>query len=241
MNRYVEITGDVDGLAALRIFMSVRALIRAKVVALQERDVPGKARMAADKYLATAHSFLVPTTARLVAIGGLSGTGKSSIARETAPALDPPPGALVLRSDVIRKRISGVSPTTRLPASAYNAQVSARVYATLNEHAALGLAAGHSVIVDAVFAAPEERNAIEALAADHPFTGIWLDATLGTRTSRVSSRLGDASDADAAIVAAQDGYDIGTLRWIRVPADEALPNVVAQVRTLCTRDRPTGQ
>ena len=95
-----------------------------------------------------------PRPCRLVAIGGLRGSGKSPLGAALAPEI----GARVLRSDVIRKRLFGVAPETRLPTSAYAPKVSHRVYETLREKAAAALAAGYSVIIDAVSLKPEERQ-----------------------------------------------------------------------------------
>ena len=101
-----------------------------------------------------------------LAIGGGSGTGKTTLARALAPDLPgPAPGAVILRSDVIRKALFGRSPTDRLPPEAYAPDVSARVFATIAERAATCLAAGHSVIADAVYGHPAQRAAIAAVAA----------------------------------------------------------------------------
>ena len=115
------------------------------------------------------------------------------------------PGAVVLRSDVIRKRLHGVSPETRLGSDAYRPEVSARVYADLCARAATVLAAGYSVIADAVFADPAAREAIEQVARQSgaPFTGVWLEAPAEVLRARVSARSQDASDATAAVVERQ--------------------------------------
>ena len=133
LNRYLDLTGEDDGLAAMPLFLSLRAAIRAHVTAtVIDRAGRSEVRpeMAADArgYLDLAAQFLRPRSCRLVAIGGLSGSGKSTLAAALAPSL----GARVLRSDVIRKHLFGVAPETRLPASAYTSEVSRRVY----EHAA---------------------------------------------------------------------------------------------------------
>ena len=103
-------------------------------------------------YLKLAAQFLRPRSLRLDEIGGLSGTGKSTLAAALAPSLP----ARVLRSDVVRKRLFEVAPETRLPTSAYTARVSLRVYQTLRRKAANTLAAGYLVIVDAVSLKPGE-------------------------------------------------------------------------------------
>jgi predicted kinase len=78
----------------------------------------------------------------------------------------------------------------------------------LAEKARRVVAAGHSAIVDAVYARPHERAAIAAAGA--PFRGIFLTADLPTRVARVSARAADASDADAAVARVQENYDLGT-------------------------------
>ena len=120
MNRYLDLTGEDDGLAAMPLFLSSRAAIRAHVTAAaMERAVQPRAKseMGAEarSYLDLSAIMLRPRSCRLVAIGGLSGTGKSTLAAALAPSLE----ARVLRSDVIRKRLFGFAPETRLPASAY--------------------------------------------------------------------------------------------------------------------------
>src|SRR6267143_6866369 len=111
------------------LFLSSRAAIRAHVTATAlERTAGSGARpaMAAEarRYLDLAAQFLRPRSCRLVAMGGLSGTGKSTLAAALAPRL----GARVLRSDVIRKQLFGVGLETKLPAGAYVPEVSDRVY-----------------------------------------------------------------------------------------------------------------
>lgn len=154
---------------------------------------------------------------RLLAIGGLSGTGKSTLARALLAHL---PDAVLVRSDVERKAQFGVAETSRLGPEGYTADATRRVYRVLGEKAAAALAAGRTVIVDAVFARPDERDAIEAVAraAGACFTGIWLDAPQAVQIARVEARSGDASDATAEVVARQAGYDLGSLAWHRIDA-----------------------
>jgi predicted kinase len=80
------------------------------------------------------------------------------------------------------------------------------------------LRAGHSVVLDAVFARPEERQAAEALAVKVgvPFEGLWLDIPKEVAKERVASRTGDASDATPAVVERQFGYDVGRIDWQRL-------------------------
>ena len=80
------------------------------------------------------------------------------------------------------------------------------------------LRAGHSVVLDAVFAKPEERQAAEALArkVGVPFEGLWLDVPKDVAQARVAARKGDASDATPAVVERQFGYELGGDHWRRV-------------------------
>ncbi len=244
-NRYIRAHNDVaniDGLAALPFFLSMRAAIRAKVEATGLDHLSGEQKLASQERIRhlfqMAHSFLMPSHTgcsvssiqmpvslpppptvitngeqRLVAIGGLSGSGKSTCAMAWAPFIGRPPGALVLRSDVERKLMFGVPETQPLPPEAYAPAVTQKIYSRLSCLATHALATGQSVIVDAVHSRLAERNAMEDVARQMgvPFSGIWLEAGLGVRVDRVEHRTGDASDADAKIARSQQAYDIGSL------------------------------
>jgi aminoglycoside phosphotransferase family enzyme/predicted kinase len=239
LNRYLLCTqrlDDLDALAALPFFLSMRAAIRAKVTAARlEQAEPEKRpeiNRTAGKYFDWALRFIQPAPAVLVAIGGLSGTGKSALARTLAPILAPPPGAVVLRTDVERKTRFDKDETDTLPTEAYEPAVTARVYDAVADKARRVIAAGHSAIIDAVFARPDERAAIEQAAASVgvPFHGLFLQAALGTRIERVSTRALDASDADAGVAQAQESYDLGELTWSRVDASGTADETLARAQ-----------
>ncbi len=214
-----------DGLSLLPLFLSCRSAIRAKTSAAGSAlQVDARRREAlaqqARQYLHFARQFLETPAPQLVAIGGHSGSGKSTQARRLASSVGPPPGAVILRSDVLRKALFGVPERTRLGNDAYSPHVTEHVYDLLARRAAAVLAAGHSVIVDAAYerATERERIADVAVAAGRPFSGIWLEAPVRILTERVTERQGDASDATAAIVAAQLARDPGPMRWTVVDA-----------------------
>jgi uncharacterized protein len=216
-NRYLAVTpsDNLDALAALPLFMSMRAAIRAHV--MLARSAADKARNieTARTYFDLARKLIHPPRPTLAAIGGLSGTGKSVLARALAPVVAPQPGAVVLRSDMLRKQLLGASATDRLPASAYRPEVSERVYQELTGQAVRVLSQGHSVVADAVFAREAERAAIQRAAreTDVRFVGFFLVADLATRQSRVGSRKADASDATPEVAGLQETYSIGTVDW----------------------------
>ena len=205
-----------EALALLPMFLSRRASIRAFVDA-QAAAVSGADTARARDYQKVALSFLQPAPPRLLAIGGLSGSGKTTLALKLAPEIGRSPGAVVVRSDVERKRRAQIALEERMPAGSYTPQASAEVYDALMRRAQCVLEAGHSVVLDAVFARKEERAAAEALArkVDVPFEGIWLDVPKDVAQARVAGRKADASDATPAVVERQFGYDLGTITWQR--------------------------
>ena len=188
-----------------------------------------KAREETRAYFALAQKFLAPATPLLIAIGGLSGSGKSAVARAIAPSLGAFPGAVHVRSDVERKRLFGVAQSEKLPAHAYVPEVSDQVYAMCRKRALMALSSGQAVIVDAVHAKPEERAALATLTSrlGIRFTGLWLEAPAAIMQDRVATRLGDISDATPSVVDAQLGYAIGPQSFAVIDASLPLNQVVA--------------
>lgn len=236
LNRYLAEThrrDDLDALATLPLFLSVRAAIRAKVTAAKRHTThAGHAAIgeAAQNYFRCACAFIDPGPPTLVAVGGLSGTGKSLLALALAPDLGPAPGAVVLRSDVERKTLFGVAETERLPPDAYRPETDAAVYAALADKARRAIAAGHSAIVDAVFARADERRAIADASGGAAFRGLFLKTDLQTRLARVGTRRHDASDADGAVARRQETYDLGSLDWCAVDASGTPADTLARAR-----------
>jgi aminoglycoside phosphotransferase family enzyme/predicted kinase len=237
LNRYLDLTGEDDGLAAMPLFLALRAVIRAHVTATMaehgwsERD-PAAAFAEARAYLGEAETVLSASKLRLIAIGGISGSGKSTLAAGLAPWLGRPPGARWLRSDVLRKLLFGCAPETPLPPEAYASDITERVYRDLRAGATAALRAGCSVVIDAVSLREDERRAFADVAADAgvPFTGLWLDAPAERMMARVGARRGDASDASPAVVAQQMEHGPGALDWIRIDAGGALDATLAAAR-----------
>jgi aminoglycoside phosphotransferase family enzyme/predicted kinase len=240
-NRYLSRADDVPaelrGLGALPLFLSCRAAVRAHTgadAAASQPDPQQGRKLLEDArlYHRMALGFLNPPPARLIAVGGLSGTGKSTLARALAPRIGPAPGAVVLRSDVIRKHLLGADELARLGPEAYTKQVTERVYATIVEGTAAALEAGHAVIADAVFAGPRQRERIEAVArlAGTPVSGLWLEAPAAVLEQRVGGRARDASDATVEILRRQLAYDVGQVGWKRIDAAGERDETLAAAR-----------
>lgn len=222
LNEWLWRVGEAEGasheeaLALLPMFLARRAAIRAYVDSAVTA-VSGADNAPARAYQKAALAFLQPAPPRLLAIGGLSGSGKTTLALKLAPEIGRAPGAVVVRTDVERKRQAGIPLEEPMPAGSYSPEASARVYAACFARAERVLRAGHSVVLDAVFARPDERAAAEALARKVrvPFQGIWLDVPKDVAQQRVTGRKGDASDATASVVERQFGYDLGAIDWER--------------------------
>jgi hypothetical protein len=239
LNRYLWCARsdlDLEGLAALPLLLGLRAGVRALVAADRLRlaggDVDRREHGEAVACLQAALGFLDPAPARIVAVGGLSGTGKSTLGAALAPDVGPSPGAVHLRSDLERKAMLGVEETHRLGPEAYTAEVNARVYGELLRKARLVAAAGHGVVVDAVYARAGERAALEAMAAEVGvrFQGLWLTAPREVLLARVGARVGDASDATPDVVERQLAGDAGPMSWTRVDAGGGEAETLAGAR-----------
>jgi hypothetical protein len=200
-------------LAALPLYLALRAEIRAKTEGRRPGGGPS-----AKRYLGLVESLLACQPPQLIAIGGLSGTGKSLLAKAIAWQVGGGAGAVHLRTDEIRKRLANIPLDAPLPPSAYTQAASDGVYARLVELAQGALAAGSTVVLDAVFAREIERASAAAVGhrAGVRFTGLWLEASPDILLKRLNSRVGDVSDADEAVLRRQLTYDVGTIDWHRI-------------------------
>ena len=221
VSRWLSLTRDYSGLALWPLFLSTRAAVRAMVAGFARDWATSLARLQA------ANAFLAPSQPLLLAIGGASGAGKTTLARRLAPDLPGLGGlgAVHLRSDVARKRMLGLPPEQKAPQTAYTPDISARMLRQMLCDAGRALRAGESVVWDATFILQSDRDALTSLAASSgaAHLGLWLDAPAALRAARADQRaMGptpDASDANAAIALRQQAEPLTDPHWRRLAAD----------------------
>nr|WP_254023821.1 bifunctional aminoglycoside phosphotransferase/ATP-binding protein [Mesorhizobium ventifaucium] len=237
MNRYLDEADDEDGFILLPFFMAVRAAVRAHVTATQIEEGSadsGGLSAEARTYFELARTLLDARPPRLIAIGGLSGSGKTAVTEALAAHIGAPPGARIVESDRIRKAMHGVPAETKLPDRAYRPEVSDRVYHEMAWRAGLILSEGGSVVADAVFDRPADRDRIEKAAngRDVAFAGFWLEADPLVLWQRVSERSGGPSDATVDILSRQLQRQAAPSTWRKVDADRKLADIAAELAKL---------
>jgi hypothetical protein len=209
LNRYLESTGDYDGVKVLRFYLVYRALVRAKVHLMRAHQ-PGlagaeKARLlrAFRGYLRLARRFATPGRTSLIITHGLSGCGKTTATESLMAKL----GAVRIRSDLERKRMHQLAPLAAsgsgLGTGIYTRKTSAALYRKLGALARTVLKAGWPVVVDATFLRRTEREAFRALAQrlDARFLILNFRAPLELLRERVVARRASAADASEADIA----------------------------------------
>ena len=238
-NEYLAATADIAALGLMPLFLSARAAVAARTKAASARvqtDIDRRADLEARarEYLALAQRLLQPSPPRLIAIGGLSGSGKSTLARGLAPELGAVPGALIVRSDDVRKRMLGVHPLARLGHEGYSAAITRDVYRSINDRVQAALGAGHTVIADAVFADPADRDAIGGVAsrAGVPFTGLWIDVPGDRLMRRIADRALDLSDGMVDVLLDQLSSGASAPGWPLLDGAPGIEQVLAQSRLM---------
>lgn len=223
LNTYWDASGQPEeALVLLPLFMALRAAVR-MAIAVEAGNLAESA-----DYRELGLRLLRPSAPRLLAVGGLSGSGKSSVARAVAHTLPGCCGARLLRTDTIRKRLAGIAPDDRLGDEAYGPDARASVYDVLADRARETLAAGVSVVADATFREASLRATIEAAARGFGFQGVWLSAPPKVRAARIVLRQGDASDATAKVALSQvEPQTLGA--WEVMDADRPLAALIDEV------------
>ncbi len=214
LNTYLEETGDYEGVLLLPFYMCYRAMVRCKVAlftcATPGLDATAREEQArkASAYLRLAHTYTVRPRPFLCLTQGLSGSGKTTLSRHLM--LRHP--CVRLRSDVERKRLSGLTPLANsesaLGAGIYAPEISQLTYQRLLDLARLLLEGGHGVIVDATFLLGSQRQPFIDLARGLSITF----AIAACRVHETSARQWldqrreegkDAAEADVDVMLAQ--------------------------------------
>lgn len=238
LNRWMDDTGTSGGIGLVPFFMAVRAAVRAHVEGSRASaggDGAAQATQDARSYFALARELLDQARPRLIAIGGLSGSGKTTVSRALAPQIGNPPGARLVESDRLRKAMFGVEPDALLPDSAYVSAVSRKVYETMAAESAICLGEGATVIANAVNDREEDRSRLEEVArkADVPFAGVWLEASANILRKRVGSRAKGASDADLTVLEGQLASHRPPptgANWLRIDAARPVDWIIKTIR-----------
>ena len=207
LNTYVEQTGDWEGLQVLPLYLSRQAYVRAKVTSflLDDPGIPTSEKEAASataaQYYKLAWEYTQPRLGKLILMSGLSGSGKSTVARFMARHL----GAIHIRSDAVRKHLGGVPLEQQGGAELYSTEMSQKTYSRLLELGILLAAQGFPVILDAKYDRQQLRLEAIAQAQTHqlPLQILHCTAPLEMLSDRLSSRTDDVSDATSDLLAAQ--------------------------------------
>jgi uncharacterized protein len=258
LQAWLETSGDFEAVALLPYFELYRALVRAKVAALrgqQARNATSGATGAATlahQYLDWAVSQMRRQHPKLVVMVGLSGSGKTWLARRIAARCD----ALIVRSDVERKRLAGLQPldpsASAPDAGIYSRQFNARTYERLRDCAAMCLRGRESVIVDAANLRRAERDRFVAAARELGAEAMIVHcvAPLEVLKRRVAGRAAtgaDASEATVALLDRQPSYwepfadsELGHVVTVDTTIDESIEQALRSLAAPTTAGSSVG-
>jgi uncharacterized protein len=211
---YQELTGDNWPASPAHHHIAYRAHVRAKVACVRAAQGDSQAAGQAALLLALSHEHLERARVRLVLVGGLPGTGKSTVAAGLGRALD----AVVIRSDEVRKELLGLAPTDAAPApygrGAYTSESTEATYEAMLERAGSLLAVGESVVLDATWLDPVWRQRAQELARTAVADSAEIRCTVPMEVAAARMRVrtasgGDPSDATPEIAEVMAAADRG--------------------------------
>jgi aminoglycoside phosphotransferase family enzyme/predicted kinase len=195
LNTYLAYTGDYGSLEVLPYYFAYRAMVRSKIqlFSINEQDDAAKKLAYYQKYLSYVHlaqQYLTSHQPSIIMMHGLSGSGKSTVANHLAEQL----GAIIIRSDVERKRLFNLQPHEsshdKLDSSIYQPDINTKTYEQLKDLAILITQAQYPVIVDATFLKYSERQALATVAKNKgiPYFIINCEADHEVLAARISAR-----------------------------------------------------
>ena len=207
INTYVERTGDWEGLGVLPFYLSRQAYVRAKVTSflLDDRGVTEGDRQAAHKtaagYYQQAYAYTTTTTGQLILMSGVSGSGKSTIAKQLAEKHAQEnglgPKTIIIRSDAVRKHLGKIPLDETGPDSLYTPEMSTKTYQRLQELGLSLASQGYTVILDAKYDRQALRQGVlkAAQTAGLPLTILQCHTPRSVLEQRLRDRTGDIADA----------------------------------------------
>ncbi len=244
-NHYLAHMNDVEGYPLLALYQSMRAMSRAAICAKRTLVLTGNERREAVKqarrYFDYACEFMTSFPPVLLACGGLSGSGKSRVAREIGGFFNPAPGAVILRDDIVKKQINGCPIDQHFDKAFDTPAVEKVVYEILRQETKKALFKGCTVIVDALFYDEEERIKIEEIAKELkvPFISLWMDAPFEVRLKRVQSRKRNPSDVRTQEdLEKQLSLETGNVTWPKIITDKSREETVQSAIDLLKKHCP---
>lgn len=205
---YAAASGDAPSRSLVHHYVAYRALVRAKVTALRHEQGDEASGAVALNFVEQVERNLERARVRLVLVGGVTGTGKSTLSRTIGEYLD----ASVLRSDVIRKELAGIDPTDRtgdgVDSGLYSSGHTRATYEEMLARAASELAHGRSAVLDATWLSEPQRVRAREVAAAASADVVEIEcradpAVLEQRIRARAERNDDPSDATPAVLAVQ--------------------------------------
>ena len=238
-NHYMAYMNDIEGIPLLSLYQSMHAAFKAASCARTSTVLTGdakeKARKSSQHYFELACKLLDDYKPVIIACGGLSGSGKSRIAREISGKMCPAPGGIILRDDVIKKQITGLVPHQKFDKTNDSPAFQKIVYDVLRQQAETAIKTGSCVIVDAMFDNEEERKSFADLAhrMQVPFIGLWMDAPLSVRKERVRRRKRTPSDVrKVQELESQLNLKTGKITWHKINTNQIKEETIEQVVAL---------
>ena len=227
LNTYLEQTGDWKGLQLLPLYLSRQAYVRAKVTSflLDDPAIPEKVKQEASQtatdYYKQAWQYTQPNQGKLILMSGLSGSGKTTVAKAIARKT----GAIQIRSDAVRKHLAGISLDETGSNEIYTPEMNQKTYDRLLELGILLAKEGFSVILDAKYDRLALRQPVIAAAKSNHLSLQIVNCTapMEVLRDRLNSRNNDISDATADLLASQ-----------QAKAEEFTPEEKSYVTTLDT-------
>lgn len=236
LNAYVERTGDWEGLQVLPLYVSRQSYVRAKVTSflLNDPSIPETEKAGIEQnaalYYRLAWQMAQPTQGQLFVMAGLSGSGKTTTARQLAKLAE----AVHIRSDAVRKHLGGIPLNQRGGDDLYTPEMTEKTYGRLLELGITLVYQGYTVILDAKYDRVERRQQVIEQASGHeiPLKFIYCDAPVEVLRDRIQQRTGDIADATVDVLAKQHFESFTDAEQSYVTTIQTTADVASQLRAL---------